>query len=102
MPTPQNEFPARLYAGLYLGTGLQRRFWGWTSHGWEKFTSPAVSRPVQTLAEWLRQAHAQLDGSNSVEACMPHPPEPDAHQLSRNHPRLQFVCNRQMIGLLIR
>lgn len=99
MPIPQNEIPARLYAGLYLGTGQQKRFWGWTSRGWGKLTSSAASRPVQSLGEWLRQAHAQLDGPASCETS--EHSEHDA-QPSGDQPRLRFVCNRRMIGLLIR
>lgn len=36
MPTRQNEIPNKLYAGLYLQTKQQMRFWGWSRRGWGK------------------------------------------------------------------
>jgi hypothetical protein len=76
----------RLYAGLYLRTPKQTRFWGWSSKGWSgkgwwskgwasnkwaswgwgSLRAVEVERPWAGLAEWLRLAHARLDG-NSVQ-----------------------------------
>jgi hypothetical protein len=56
----------RLYAGLYVRTRKQTRFWGWGSNGWGRWKwgslRPAeVELPWARLAEWLRLAHARLD-----------------------------------------
>jgi hypothetical protein len=61
----------RLYAGLYVRTRKQARFWGWGSNGWGRWKwgswkwgslRPAeVELPWARLAEWLRLAHARLD-----------------------------------------
>jgi hypothetical protein len=57
---------------------------------------------VKNLAAWLRQAHAELDdpGANEAPSLTPH--EHDARQSPHEHRKLQFVCNRRMIGLLFR
>jgi hypothetical protein len=110
MQTPQNEIPARLYAGLYLGTRQQKRFWGWSSRGWGNVSTTEAARPLKTLAAWLRLAHAQLDGNRAGSpatedtATFPaiHFDIERAGQQSGKNRRFQFVCNRRMIGLLIR
>ncbi|HEY1937957.1 MAG TPA: hypothetical protein VGJ33_08490 [Candidatus Angelobacter sp.] len=55
----------RSYAGLYLRTKRQMRFWGWGSASQKKFADAQpteTKRPWAGLAEWLRVAHSLLDG----------------------------------------
>ncbi len=94
-----NETPARPYAGFCLRTKRQMRFWGWSSHGWTKLHRTAAKVPVQNLATWLRQAHAQLDFPATGEELAPPTQTRDAQQQNR---KFELVCNRRMIGLLIR
>lgn len=109
MPTGQNEIENNLYAGLYLQTKRQMRFWGWSRRSWGSLRTNETERSTMGLAAWLRQAHAYLDNDESFprdaeNATVPSPlaTELDAKPLPRNHRRLEFVCNRRMIGLLIR
>ncbi len=108
MPTGQNEITNKLYAGLYLRTQNQTRFWGWSRRGWGSMHAE-TERSTMGLAAWLRQAHACLDNDESspldaenANAPSPLATELDAQQSPHNHRRLEFVCNRRMIGLLIR
>lgn len=108
MPTGQNETPNKLYAGLYLQTKQQMRFWGWSRRGWGSLHAE-TERSTMGLAAWLRQAHARLDNdesylldAESTTAPQQLATELDAKQSPHNHRRLEFVCNRRMIGLLIR
>jgi hypothetical protein len=79
------EGKTRLYAGLYIRTRKQTRFWGWGSNGWgrskwgswksgswksESLCAAEVERPWAGLAEWLRLAHARLD-RNAAELPAP-------------------------------
>ena len=74
MDLTTQDMKIRLYAGLYLRTPKQTRFWGWSSKGWSgkkwgrwgSLRTVEVERPWAGLAEWLRLAHARLDG-NSVQ-----------------------------------
>lgn len=109
MPTGQNAIRDKLYAGLYLQTKQQTRFWGWSKQGWGSLRSDETERSTMGLAAWLRQAHACLDNDESsplyaenatVSSALA--TEFDAKQSPRNHRRLEFVCNRRMIGLLVR
>ena len=112
MLTQQDEIPARPYAGLYLGTRQQKRFWGWTNRGWGALRNTRTKHPPKDLAAWLRLAHAGLDGDKtpppaspetiSTAASVQDAREEQTPQPSRRNPRLQFVCNRHMIGLLFR
>jgi hypothetical protein len=115
MLTTHNDVQARLFAGLFLRTPRQTRFWGWSSLGWNSLgwgslRGSAPQPPLTSLGAWLRRAHAELDG-----VATNHSPETEdtqslaqysivggAEQSSRKHRRLQFVCNRRGIGLLIR
>lgn len=109
MPTGQNAIREKLYAGLYLQTQRQTRFWGWSRRGLASLRSDETERSTMGLAAWLRQAHARLDNdetspldreSSTVPSQLA--TEFDAKQSPRNNRRLEFVCNRRMIGLLIR
>lgn len=111
MPTAQTELPARLYAGLYVRTQKQKRFWGWSSQGWGSLRNTETHRPLRDLASWLRLAHERLDSDRAPVAVLQETPrtaatmqlnEPQPRQQLRKSSRLQFVCNRHMIGLLIR
>lgn len=102
MPIPENEITARPIAGLYFQTRSQTRFWGWSSRGWAKLQTVAAQPPVQNLAEWLRQAHARLDRPDAGEKLAPPALEHAPRQPLGNHRKLQFVCSRHRIGLLIR
>ncbi len=112
MQMPQNDAPAKPFAGLYLRTQRQTRFWGWSSRGWGSLRDVEAERPVKTLAAWLRLAHERLDGDRSPVPDLPSRPstifpaqyadEHEAAQLLRKNRRLQFVCNRRFIGLIIR
>lgn len=110
MQTSQNETTVRPFAGLYLRTPGQTRFWGWSSRGWGKLHgAAAASRPVLNLAEWLRQAHERLDDDSASFPAQPGTPksaaliqEPSYQHQPRNNRRFQFVCNRHMIGWVIR
>ena len=109
MLTPQKDAPVRPFAGLYLRTQSQTRFWGWSSRGWGSLHSTKTERPTMGLAAWLRQAHARLDndessplGIESATVSSQLAAELDAKQPPRNNRKLEFVCNRRMIGLLIR
>jgi len=107
----ENATQIRLYAGLYLRTPRQTRFWGWTSWGWRKLRTLEVERPWAGLAAWLRQAHARLDRNPALlptvsETAMGPAPaqlvtESDEQPRPRQRRKLQFVCNRRQIGLLI-
>src|SRR5262249_59493728 len=68
MMTKANAAPIRFYAGLYLRTQRQTRFWGWSSWGWGKLRAIEAERPWAGLASWLRQAHARLDGNPALLA----------------------------------
>jgi hypothetical protein len=82
--TTNNGNKVRLYAGLYMRTKKQTRFWGWGSRGLGKVWRGKVwgglrtaeseaaeaERPWAALAEWLRLAHAQLD-RNTPEQPVP-------------------------------
>ena len=85
------------------------RFWGWSRRGWGSLRSDEAERSTMGLAAWLRHAHARLDNDevsllDAENATAPSPlaTEPGAKQSPRNNRRLEFVCNRRMIGLLIR
>ena len=101
MQSPQNDASVRPFGGLYLRTQDQTRFLGWSSRGWGKLHSTAA-KPVQNLADWLRLAHAQLDSPACGEELAPPASEHDAQHSPRELRKLEFVCNRRMIGLLIR
>ena len=67
----QRPMKPRFYAGLYLRTKRQVRFWGWSSRGWGNSTegkrewesaSAAFGQSQSALADWLRMAHSLLDG----------------------------------------
>jgi hypothetical protein len=112
MMTPQSTIPARLYAGLYLRTQRQMRFWGWSNRGWGSLHSAEAEGPVKDLASWLHLAHARLDGDRSPLPDLPSTPDAtfsaqpadkhEAPQTARTNRRFQFVCNRRFIGLVIR
>jgi hypothetical protein len=78
--TTEDASKVRLYAGLYLRTKKQTRFWGWGSQGWgskgwrswrwRSLRAVEGERPWSGLAEWLRQAHARLD-RNALEEPAP-------------------------------
>lgn len=109
MPTGQNEIHERPYAGLYLQTKRQTHFWGWSRRGWGRLRSDEAERSTMELAAWLRQAHARLDNdesalldTESATVSSPLATGFDAKPSPRNNRRLEFVCNRRMIGLLIR
>jgi hypothetical protein len=112
MMTLQNTITARLYAGLYLRTQRQMRFWGWSNRGWGSMHSAEAERPVPDLASWLRLAHTTLDRDRSPLPDLPsapsaffpahHAEEQEAKQQARPNRRFQFVCNRRMIGWIIR
>jgi hypothetical protein len=70
--TMQEGSKARLYAGLYVRTRKQTRFWGWCSKGWGSLRAVERERPWAGLAEWLRLAHLRLD-RNTAE--LPAPPD---------------------------
>ena len=109
MMTAENGAPIKLYAGLYLRTPRQTRFWGWSSWGWRKLRAIEVEHPWAGLASWLRQAHARWDGNPALL----HEPseagiasarllaEGDEPQPRRKRRRLQFVWNRHLIGLVL-
>lgn len=107
--TSENAAQIKLYAGLFLRTPRQTRFWGWSSWGWRKLRAIEAERPWAGLASWLRQAHARLDGhpallpSEAGIAFAPAQllPEGDRPQRRRKRRKLQFVCNRHLIGLLL-
>jgi len=61
--TSENASKVRLFAGLYMRTKKQTRFWGWGSCGWGSLRAAESERPWAGLAAWLRQAHARLDHS---------------------------------------
>ena len=61
--TSDNASKVRLYAGLYMRTKKQTRFWGWGSWGLGSLRAAESERPWAGLAAWLRQAHARLDHS---------------------------------------
>lgn len=99
----------RLY-GLYLRTSRQARFWGWSSLGWRNLRAIEAERPWAGLAAWLRQAHARMDRDADVLQALPEagsplsPPElipKNAEQPPRRKRKLQFVCNRSLIGFRI-
>jgi hypothetical protein len=110
MPIKQNEIAAQPYAGLYMRTQRQTRFWGWSSRGWGSLHSAEAERPVKDLAAWLRLAHASLDGErspvpaprNMSSATAAAQDDNQFQPQSRKERRLQFVCNRRFIGLVIR
>ena len=68
------------YAGLYLRTKTQIRFWGWGDWGWTDSAwgkrewgsaSPAeAGQSRSALADWLRMAHSLLD-TKAVESPLP-------------------------------
>ena len=76
--TTNNGNKVRLYAGLYMRTKKQTRFWGWGSWGsklWGSLRTAEAEaveaeRPWGALAEWLRLAHERLDG-NILEETAP-------------------------------
>ena len=112
MRTAHNETTARAYAGFYASTQRQVRFWGWSSRGWGNLRDAELDRPVKTLAAWLRQAHEHLDSDRCSLPDLPrrsnatfpeqNADEHEAAQQPRKNRRLQFVCNRRFIGLIIR
>jgi hypothetical protein len=107
MVNPHNAIPAKPFAGLYLRTRRTARFWGWSNLGWGSLHSAEKERPVTDLAAWLRLAHASLDLPNlpsppSASSPAQHVDECEAAQPARTNRRLQFVCNRRMIGWFIR
>jgi hypothetical protein len=70
--TTHNGSKVRLYAGLYMRTKKQTRFWGWASKGWARLRAAEseaaeAERPWAALAEWLRLAHARLDQNTPEE-----------------------------------
>jgi hypothetical protein len=80
--TTHNGSKVRLYAGLYMRTKRQTRFWGWgwgggarkrwASKGWASLRAAEADvagpeRPWAALAEWLRLAHARLDRNALAE-----------------------------------
>jgi hypothetical protein len=110
--TAQDGTKTNLYAGLYLRTRKQTRFWGWSNARCGGLSAAVRERPLGSLAEWLRLAHATLDRDRSPVPDIPSTPsaffpaprvdEHEAAQRARKNRRLQFVCNRHFIGLLIR
>ena len=102
MLTPQNDAIVKPFAGLYLRTQGQMRFWGWSSRGWATLHSTVAKSPAQNLADWLREAHAQLDDPTPSETPVPATQERATQKSPGNQRKLQFVCTRHMIGLLIR
>ncbi len=110
--TAQDGTKTNLYAGLYLRTRKQTRFWGWSNARWGGLSAAARERPLGSLAEWLRLAHATLDRDRSPLPDLPSASsatfpaqsadEHEAAQGARKNRRLQFVCNRHFIGLVIR
>src|SRR6476660_9547000 len=85
--TTNNGNKVRLYAGLFMRTKKQTRFWGWGSWGlgskrwgskvWRskvwgglrtaESEAAEAERPWGALAEWLRLAHARLDRNTPEE-----------------------------------
>lgn len=109
MQTAHNETTARPFAGLYLRTRRRMRFWGWSSRGWQSLRHDEAEHPLKTLAEWLRQAHERLDGSSAFpaqpggsKATASTQEEPGSQLEPQNNRKFQFVCNRHMIGWIIR
>lgn len=110
MMTKENAGQITLYAGLYLRTQRRMRFWGWSSRGWGKVRAFEAEGPWAALADWLRQMHARLDRSPvslpavSETGIAPAPaallPKVEPKQPRRRR-KLQFVCNRRLIGLVI-
>lgn len=122
MALTMQEGKTRLYAGLYIRTRKQTRFWGWASNGWGRWKSgrwksgslrtAEVERPWAGLAEWLRLAHARLD-RNAAELSAPSDTqiatlpvhgalEHDTQERPRGKRKLEFVCNRRFVGWVIR
>ena len=86
--TTHNGSKVRLYAGLYMRTKKQTRFWGWGSWGlgskvwaskvWASLRAAEAEaveaeRPWGALAEWLRLAHARLDRNTPEEPALGKP-----------------------------
>ena len=62
MATAQGARKPRLYAGFFLRTKNQTRFWGWGRQDSTNAPAAETERPLPSLAEWLRTAHSLLDG----------------------------------------
>jgi hypothetical protein len=60
--TTQDVRKPRFYAGLYLRTKRQIRFWGWGKREWESASIAEAAQSRWALADWLRMAHSLLDG----------------------------------------
>jgi hypothetical protein len=111
MLTTQDGIRIKLYAGLYLRTQRQTRFWGWGSGGWGRLRTNETERSWAGLAAWLRQAHARLDRIPALLQALPEAgtapspaqllPQAGEQPRRRTRRKLQFVCNRRWIGLLI-
>lgn len=61
MATTQDVREPRFYAGLFLRTKNQTRFWGWGKKKLDSVSRVEAESPWTGLADWLRAAHALLD-----------------------------------------
>jgi hypothetical protein len=93
---------AKFYAGLYLHTPHQVRFWGLGEPA-----TRATEKPWAPLAEWLRAAHSLIDSAGEASPAAPAEVNPTAAAREESAPgthkrRLRFVCNRRFVGFVIR
>jgi hypothetical protein len=115
MATTQDARTPGFYAGLFLRTKNRTRFWGWGNPGWgeeKSANTPAaeMERPSPSLAEWLRMAHSLLDAktvappSRSGAPGSSHKSDPAnaASEPEDETRQAGFVCNKRVVGLVIR
>lgn len=103
----------RVYAGIYLRTKKQTHFWGWGMTDRESPPPPEVEQPRPALADWLRMAHSLLDGKKAETPMQSNTLAGTAQREESNQPyspseqlgetlRVRFVCNKRVVGLVIR
>jgi hypothetical protein len=114
MATTQDARKPGFYAGLFLRTKNRTRFWGWGNPGWgeeKSANTPAaeMERPSPSLAEWLRMAHSLLDAktvapprSGAPGSSHKSDPANVASEPEEETGQAGFVCNKRVVGLVIR
>jgi hypothetical protein len=117
---------SKFFAGLYLHTRNQTRFWGWGRPAFyraqqrqqQSLATDEAERPWSALADWLRLAHASLvkKGSADSEGKTPELSAPAlqtdlpaaplapaaAPEGGRTTRGIRFVWDRKFIGFVIR
>lgn len=85
--TTQAVHKPRFYAGFYLRTRRQVRFWGWgnriedtreDTRKRERASAAGLAQSRSALADWLRMAHAVLDNQSSESPAPPKVPDASA------------------------